>query len=176
MRYCDVCREQFAALDGRDPLEIPDPPSDEAWRRFRWDSVTGAVRELAAAVHELEKPISAAVFPTPAIARTLVRQAWDEWPLDRFFPMLYHSFYLEDIAWIGDGVREGVAALADGDVADGPRPGTPLNAGLYLPVLEPAQLADAVVAARDAGAAGASTFEMHGLTDEHLAALRAVLG
>ncbi|MDE2873879.1 MAG: hypothetical protein OXQ93_00455 [Gemmatimonadota bacterium] len=143
--------------------------------------MTGAVRELAAAVHELEKPISAAVFPTPAIARTLVRQAWDEWPLDRFFPMLYHSFYLEDIAWIGDGVREGVAALADGDVADGdvadgPRPGTPLNAGLYLPVLEPAQLADAVVAARDAGAAGASTFEMHGLTDEHLAALRAVLG
>jgi len=36
--YCDVCREQFAALDGRDPLEIPDPPADEAWRRFRWDS------------------------------------------------------------------------------------------------------------------------------------------
>ena len=36
--YCEVCREQFAALDGRDPLEIPDPPSDEAWRRFRWDS------------------------------------------------------------------------------------------------------------------------------------------
>ena len=171
MRYCDVCREQFAALEGRDPLEIPDPPSDEAWRRFRWDSVTGAVRELAAAVHARGKPITAAVFPTPTIARTLVRQAWDEWPLDRFFPMLYHSFYLEDIAWIGDGVREGVATLADG-----PRPGTPLNAGLYLPVLEPVQLAEAVAAARGAGAAGVSTFEMHGLTDEHLAALREVLG
>ena len=190
--YCGVCRDRFAALDGRDPLEIPDPPSDEAWRRFRWDSVTGAVRELAAAVHQQEKPITAAVFPTPEIARTLVRQAWDEWPLDRFFPMLYHSFYLEDVAWIGDGVREGVAALAGGDVADGtqegvaaaeggpvesgPRPGTPLNAGLYLPVLEPAQLALAVATAREAGAAGASTFEMHGLTDEHLAALRAVPG
>ena len=36
--YCDVCREEFAALDGRDPLEIPDPPADEAWRRFRWDN------------------------------------------------------------------------------------------------------------------------------------------
>ncbi len=36
--YCDVCREQFAGLDGRDPLDIPDPPADEAWRRFRWDS------------------------------------------------------------------------------------------------------------------------------------------
>lgn len=36
--YCDVCRERFAALDGRDPLDIADPPADEAWRRFRWDS------------------------------------------------------------------------------------------------------------------------------------------
>ena len=67
------------------------------------------VRELADAVHGHGKPITAAVFPTPAIARRLVRQAWDEWPLDRVFPMLYHSFYLEDIPWIGDGVREGMS-------------------------------------------------------------------
>ena len=164
--YCDVCREEFAALDGRDPLEIPDPPADEAWRRFRWDNVTGAVRALAGAVHDHGKPISAAVFPTPTIARRLVRQAWDEWPLDRFFPMLYHSFYLEDIAWIGEGVREGVGAAG----------GTPLNAGLYLPSLDPAGLAEAVATARAAGAAGVSTFEMHGLTDEHLVALRDVVG
>ena len=161
--YCDACREQFAAVDGRDPLEIPDPPADEAWRRFRWDSVTGAVRELARAVHDQGKPITAAVFPTPMPSRgRLVRQAWDEWPLDRFFPMLYHSFYMEDIGWIGDGVREGVSALD----------GTPLNAGLYLPSLDPAGLAEAVATARAAGAAGVSLFEMHGLTDEHLAALR----
>ncbi len=137
--------------------------------------MTGAVRHLAAGVHAHGKPITAAVFPTPTIARTLVRQAWDEWPLDRFFPMLYHSFYLEDIPWIGDGVREGVAALADGSVEDGPRAGTPLNAGLYLPALNPGQLAEAVATARDAGAAGVSTFEMNGLTDEHLAGLREVL-
>ena len=36
------------------------------------------------------------------IGRTLVRPAWDEWPLDRFFPILHQSFYLEDIPWIGD--------------------------------------------------------------------------
>ena len=42
--YCDVCREQFAALDGRDPLDIPDPTADEAWRRFRWDSGCHQVR------------------------------------------------------------------------------------------------------------------------------------
>jgi len=164
--YCRICREAFAALDGRDPLSIPDPPADEAWRRFRWDSVTATVRELAAAVHGRGKPITAAVFPTPTIARRLVRQAWDEWPLDRVFPMLYHSFYLEDIPWIGDGVREGIAALGS----------TPLNAGLYLPALGPEELGEAVTTVREAGGAGVSLFEMHGLTDEHLEALRGALG
>jgi len=163
-----VCREQFAAVDGRDPLAISDPPADEAWRRFRWESVTGAVRGLSEAVRRHGKPITAAVFPTPAIARTLVRQAWDEWPLDRFFPMLYQGFYLEEIAWIGDGLREGIAAM-------GGRDGTPLCAGLYLPSLHPAQLAQAVETARTAGAAGVSLFEMDGLSDGHLAALRTAL-
>ena len=164
--YCDECRSQFAALDGRDPLHIADPTADEAWRRFRWDSVTGAVRHLAESVHAEDKPITAAVFPTPTIARRLVRQAWDEWPLDRVFPMLYHGFYLEEIPWIGESVREGVAALA----------GTPLNAGLYLPDLAPRELAEAVAVARDSGASGISLFESGGLSAEHLTALRGVLG
>jgi len=128
--YCDACREAFAATHHRDPLEVPDPPSDEAWRRFRWDSVTGLVRELAEAVHGSGgpsehlasdptaqsprstlrptgpgKPISAAVFPSPTIARRLVRQAWDEWPLDAVFPMLYHSFY--EASWSGSVVASG---------------------------------------------------------------------
>ncbi|WP_419163030.1 hypothetical protein [Candidatus Palauibacter sp.] len=172
--YCDVCREQFTALDGRDPLDIPDPPADEAWRRFRWDGVTRVVRELADAAHENGKPISAAVFPTPSIARRLVRQDWDRWPLDRFFPMLYQGFYLEDIDWIGAGVREGVAALGAADLGGGRGAGKvrPLNAGLYLPSLDPGQLAEAVATARAAGASGVSMFEMEGLTDAHLAALR----
>ena len=172
--YCDVCREQFAALDGRDPLDVPDPPADEAWRRFRWDGVTAAVRELAGAAHEHGRPITAAVFPTPSIARRLVRQDWDRWPLDRFFPMLYEGFYLEDIPWIEAGVREGVAALkaSESDVRGGGV--TPLNAGLYLPSLDPPALAEAVAAARGAGASGVSLFEMDGLTDAHLAALRDV--
>ena len=74
------------------------------------------------------------------------------------------------------GGREGVAAAGDGRVEGGPRPGTPLNAGLYLPSLDPGDLAEAVATARAAGAGGVSTFEMHGLTDEHLAALRGVVG
>jgi len=164
--YCEVCRAAFRDQTGRDPMELPGPPSDEAWRRFRWDSVTGCVEVLAAAARARGKPITAAVFPTPALARKLVRQAWDEWPVDAVFPMLYHRFYEEDIPWIGRCVEEGRAAA---------RPGT-LYAGLYLPDLDPAGLARAVAVARNAGAGGVSMFEMGGLSDEHLAALVEALG
>jgi uncharacterized lipoprotein YddW (UPF0748 family) len=168
--YCEACREAFAQEDGRDPLEISDAPSDVAWRRFRWDSVTRLVREVADAVHAHDTLLSAAVFPTPTLARRLVRQAWDEWPVDMVFPMLYHSFYEEEIAWVGSCVGEGVAALAASTVA-----GDVLNAGLYLPALDPSGLADAVAVARDAGASGVSFFQMEGLTDAHLAALTPLL-
>ncbi len=164
--YCEVCREEFARLDGRDPVELEDPQSDEAWRRFRWDSVTGLVQRVAEAVHGRDTLLSAAVFPTPTIARRLVRQAWDEWPVDMVFPMLYNTFYEEGIPWIGAGVQEGMAALG----------GRPLYAGLYLPEMTPGDLTEAVVTARDAGASGVSFFEMEGLTDAHLGALRTALG
>jgi hypothetical protein len=166
--YCDVCRSTFAAQGGTDPLALPDPTADRAWREFRWNAVTGVVRGLAEEVHAHRKPISAAVFPTPALARRLVRQAWDMWPLDAVFPMLYHSFYEEPVPWIGAAAREGVVALAGR---------FPLHAGLYLPDLGPDALAEAIRLARDAGAAGFALFEMGGITERHLAAIeRVVLG
>ena len=116
-------------------------------------------------MHARGKAISAAVFPTPTIARTLVRQAWEKWPLDLVFPMLYHSFYRESVEWIGRSAAEGVAALPSS---------VPLIAGLYLPDLPPADLARAVQVARDGGAVGIAMFEMGGLSDAHLAALRGV--
>lgn len=173
--YCDVCRETFETQYHRDPLELPDPPADADWRRFRWDSVTGLVEVLVKAVHGIDaaspgagpasrispdgfaKPITAAVFPTPSIARALVRQAWDEWPVDAVFPMLYHSFYEENLAWIGEGVREGLGAMAG---RGGP---AYLFAGLYLPALSAEERVHAQDIARRAGAHGVSFFEMGGL-------------
>lgn len=165
--YCDVCRRTFAARAGTDPLDLPDPPADRAWREFRWESVTAVVRTLAETIRAHGKTVSAAVFPTPDLARRLVRQAWDAWPLDAVFPMLYHNFYEEPVAWIGRAARSGVTALAGR---------CPLYAGLYLPALDPAELVTAVQAARDAGAAGFSVFEMDGLTAAHRASLAAVVG
>lgn len=157
--YCGVCRDTFRNRTGTDPLDLPDPTADGAWREFRWEGVTRLVRELADAVQRRNKTISAAVFPTPMLARRLVRQAWDQWPLDAVFPMLYHEFYLEPIEWIGSATAEGVAALPAN---------RPLYAGLFIPSLPPADLAEAVRVAREGGAAGVSLFELDGLTDEHL--------
>ena len=173
--YCEACREAFATLHGTDPLDLQDPTADERWRRFRWDSVTGLVEVLAEAVHEMPaspfgsslsastsvKPITAAVFPTPSIARQLVRQAWDEWPVDAVFPMLYHSFYEEGLQWIGRGIVEGLEAIsARPSAASSPRR---LLAGLYLPSLTAADRIQAAEIAREAGAQGVSFFEMGGL-------------
>ncbi len=78
--------------------------------------------------------------------------------------MLYHSFYEEDLEWVESMTREGVGASD-----------ARLVPGLYLPDLPPAELARAIRRVRTAGASGFSTFEMNGLTDEHLAAIRAEL-
>jgi hypothetical protein len=75
--------------------------------------------------------------------------------------MLYNGFYLEDLDWIGESVRECVAAI----------PATRrLYAGLYLPDFSPGQLDRAATVAIEAGAAGMSMFEMNGITDAHAAA------
>ena len=135
--------------------------------RFRWDSVTRVVSELADVTHARGKPISAAVFATPSLARRLVRQAWDEWPVDRVFPMLYHPAYDEDVPWIGRSVAEGVAALHGS--------GTELNAGLYVPALDPEDLADAIRLSTSAGAAGFSLFDLNPLTADHLSAIEEIV-
>jgi hypothetical protein len=148
--YCEACRSAFAAQSGVDPLDLPDPPADEAWRRFRWDAVSGVVADLAGAVRAAGRRVTAAVFPSPSIARRLVRQDWAGWPLDAVLPMVYQNFYDEGVDWIEPTVREGVRALP----AD-----RPLYAGLYLPALQDARdFAAAVDGALAGGARGVALF------------------
>jgi hypothetical protein len=165
--YCEVCRDIFAQRTGIDPMDLADPAADPRWTAFRWESVTMAVDDMARVVRREGREVSAAVFPTPTVARRLVRQAWETWPLDAVFPMVYHSFYEEPVSWVGDATREGVEALA------GARP---LFTGLYLPDLTPDDLAHAVTYAEAAGAAGAALFESGGLTDAHLSRLGELRG
>ncbi|MCP5524060.1 MAG: Tat pathway signal protein [Verrucomicrobiales bacterium] len=148
--YCDVCRAAFKQQTGVDPREQSDPPADAAWRQYRYDTVTRLVQRLAEVAHGKGKQITAAVFPTPSIARRLVRQDWTRWNLDAVLPMTYHRFYNEEVDWIEGAVREGVTALP----AD-----RPLYAGLFLPDLKTEEDFDqAVRCALTGGAKGVSLF------------------
>ena len=148
--YCDHCREAFRAQEGVDPLELPAPPADPAWRRFRWDAVTRLVNELVEVARGHGKMISASVFPSPSIARELVRQDWPAWNLDAVLPMVYHSFYEENVDWIEGVVAEGVHAVPAS---------RPVYATLYLPALQSeGEFERAVAAARAGGAAGLALF------------------
>jgi uncharacterized lipoprotein YddW (UPF0748 family) len=164
--YCDVCREGFRKISGEDPKVLPDPPAHQAWLQYRYDTITAVVEELAAVAHRGRKLLTAAVFPTPTIARTLVRQDWTKWKLDAALPMIYNGFYKEGVAWIERATREGVTAL-------GGR--FPLYAGLYVPDLPPADLASGIERAFAGGASGISVFQGNTLTPAHLEAIAPIL-
>ena len=161
--YCEDCRGAFEAQSGLDPLELEDPPANEEWVRFRYDGITRVVNDMADEVHQQGKLISAAVFPTPEIARSLVRQDWPSWQLDMVFPMIYHSFYQEDVAWIGNATTEGVDAL-EGAI--------PLYSGLFVPALSPDDLARAIRISVDSGADGITVFAEGSMNRKHKKVMR----
>ncbi len=149
--YCSDCREKYKKSYGADPLEMPHSDQSPSWRRFRYNSITHVVSNMAAVARQHKKPITAAVFPTPEIAKRIVRQDWVNWPLDAVCPMIYHGFYKEEVPWIGDAVAEGVKAL---------RGSFPLYAGLFLPDFDgdAVKIRKGVQLALENGAAGVSIF------------------
>jgi uncharacterized lipoprotein YddW (UPF0748 family) len=147
--YCEVCRKAFKQQTGEDPLKLPDPPANDAWRQYRYDSVTKLVNHLAEVAHGKGKQLTAAVFPTPILAKKLVRQDWVHWNLDAVLPMIYHNYYNEKPEWIERAVKEGVRALPAN---------RPLYAGLHLPNLPGDDFDRAVEFARAGGAKGVALF------------------
>jgi len=121
--YCDVCRTKFKEQYGIELSDIQYPEASLSWRLYRYNNVSRVVNSLSGIAHQHKKAITAAVFPTPEVARRIVRQDWTNWKLDGVCPMIYHGFYKEGVRWIGDAVAEGVHFLAGA---------FPLYAGLYL--------------------------------------------
>jgi hypothetical protein len=110
--YCDKCVSDFKAQTGIDIKAVKDPSQVEAWKQFRYDLITNLVNRLTKVVHARNKLINAAVFPGPgSVAKKIVRQEWDKWDIDAFFPMNYNDFYLEGTEWIGEVCKEAVTAL-----------------------------------------------------------------
>ncbi len=148
--YCETCTSKFEAWRGHDPNSIQFPQESLSWRLFRYNAITNVVNQLAAVAKNAGKPITAAVFPTPEVAKRIVRQDWTNWHLDAIFPMIYHGFYKESVPWIGDAVTEGTQALHGK---------FPLYAGLFLPDFNSNQdLSEGISYALQSGAKGVSLF------------------
>jgi len=160
--YCNVCKEKFKAFRGQDLDAIAFPEASLSWRQYRYNAITTIVNKLAVVAGKHKKQITAAVFPTPEVARRNVRQDWTNWKLSGVCPMIYHGFYKEPVEWIGDAVAEGVRFL-DGRF--------PLYAGLYLPDFKsPDEIQLGMQYALKNGAKGISLFGK--VDDQVLAALK----
>ncbi len=171
--YCEVCTADFKKQSGIDITNVEDPTQVAEWKQFRYDLITNMVSLLTETVHSEGKKITAAVFPGPSTAKKLVRQEWNKWPLDGFFPMNYNDFYLEDTQWIGKVTKEGVTSLNNSKpVISGlficPNPAKkklepdPENHGLL-----PEELEAAIQQSMQNGAAGICLFTPERMTKEH---------
>lgn len=177
--YCDDCVNAFKAKTGIDIRKVTDPSKIKEWAQFRCDAVTDLVNEIATAVHQEGKKISADVFPGPrSYATWMVRQEWDKWNLDAIFPMNYNDFYMEPAAWVGKVTAEEVQSVA--------AKGTPVYSGLFIcrdwrnkesvvdpenSGLLPSEIGAAVKGSMEAGAAGICLFTPYSMTEEHWKAL-----
>ncbi|MCF8222650.1 MAG: hypothetical protein K9J25_05840 [Bacteroidales bacterium] len=171
--YCDSCVAQFKKESGIDILEVEDPSQVQEWKQFRYDQITSIVNRLADMVHSKNKVITAAVFPGPnSVAKKIVRQEWDKWNLDAFYPMNYNDFYLEDTKWIGEVSREAVQAIDDR---------VPVYSGLFICPdpegkddqpdpeghgLVPSEIPDAIEESISNGAEGICLFTPGRMTEE----------
>ncbi len=110
--YCEKCVGDFKEKTGIDIKAVEDPSQVEEWKQFRYDLITDIVNRLADDVHAKGKKINAAVFPGPnSIAKKIVRQEWDKWNIDAFYPMNYNDFYLEGPEWVGEVTGEAVSSI-----------------------------------------------------------------
>lgn len=98
----------FKEKYGYDPREQEDPSTDEKWLQFRCDQITEVANMIADVVHSYGKVMAASPFPTPKMAKKMVRQDWGKWNLDIVFPMVYHNFYTGDVSFISDCTLENV--------------------------------------------------------------------
>lgn len=149
--YCERCRKAYAdSHNGVDPLTMKFPDQSNSWRAFRYQQVVNVVEKLTATAHHYKKPISAAVFPTPEIARKLVRQDWVRFPIDAVFPMTYNTFYDEQVSWIKTAVKECV------DFTGSKKP---IYSGLFLEGFKDLdELREGVRMAIEGGASGVSLY------------------
>lgn len=181
--YCDDCVAKFKTQTGINIRLVKDPSKCKEWAQFRCDAITEFVNKLAVTIHAQGKKVSADVFPGPkSYAVKMVRQEWNKWKIDAFFPMNYNDFYMEKASWVGKVVREEVKSVHKKipvysglfichDWKDKDKVVDPEHSGLL-----PSEIEKAVTGSMKAGAAGICLFTPNSMTDEHWEALDKVTG
>lgn len=147
--YTPFSRKVFNARYGLDPLELADPEANSDWLRYRLDTVVDLVNDfLVPAAKAGGKQITAAVFPGPSLARTMVRQDWGRFKLDAYLPMLYHSFYEAGPEWVRRYTEEAVRTVR-----------APVYSGLFVSPMSDADFSRTIDMALQGGASGVSLFD-----------------
>jgi uncharacterized lipoprotein YddW (UPF0748 family) len=165
--YSAYERAQFKKKYGVDPIElgnghVKNEQLEKAWFEFRLDMVVELVNDyLVPAAHARSKQISAAVFPGPSLARTMVRQDWGRFQLDAFLPMLYYGFYEEGPEWVRAQTREAVATV-----------NKPVYSGLFVHDMKVEDFRHTAQMALEGGASGVSLFSADGMDAAKWQALR----
>ena len=152
--YTPYSRSVFKGRNGVDPIALADPEESREWLEYRLETVVDLVNlYLVPAAKAGGKQISAAVFPGPSLARTMVRQDWGRFELNAFFPMLYSSFYLAGPEFVKQYTEEAVQTVK-----------APVYAGLYIPEMSDGDFTRSIELALGAGAAGVSLFDFGAMT------------
>ncbi|WP_372754693.1 hypothetical protein [Labilibaculum sp.] len=172
--YCDKCKADFKAQTGIEIVDQEQASKIQEWKQFRQDLISKLVNRLAKDIHMQGKEITSAVFPGPySHAVKMVRQEWNKWDLDAFYPMNYNDFYLEGTEWVGEMCKESTDCVdKETPVYSGlficPKPNSkakeadPENHGLL-----PEELGEAIRESMENGAAGICLYTPDRMTDEH---------
>lgn len=157
--YCAQCCQRYREAYGIDPRSIPiiaGHPEFDRWQKWRQDRIVSQVHWYRQRLSDEFGPnlaLSAAVFPTPSIARNNVQQDWPRFAdvLDFVCPMIYaKQFWGQPTAWIQQAVGEG--RRETGSTTD-------IMAGIGPhDTYQPEEIADAIVSARAGGSDGEMVF------------------
>lgn len=167
--YCDLCRNNFKALSGLDPLELNPATDSLVWRQwndYRIANVSGFVAEI----HDLlerEAPgvrLSADIFPDVAVTLSSKMQDWGDWlekgDMDDIYTMTYTAD-LEEVKKTSQYLQERISGDQRGIVGLAPYMG-----------LTPELLLEEVLLAQQSGADGLCFFHFGSFSPEHIRALK----
>ena len=140
-------------------MKLADPLHNKSWLEFRLQVLDTTVILLRNQIEKAGLITSAAVFPTPNMARRMVRQDWSRWHLNYYFPMIYNNFYGRKYNWIKKVTKEDEKAVGEN---------SKVFSGLFLPALKKGnRLTRAMKAAFKGGADGIAFFNLNAL-NKHL--------